>query len=106
MSCGVLERDFAIAPFHYIESERLIRTTFPLSGGGRVQLKGFIDRVDDVKGSLRIVDYKSGTGKADFASLDALFDRIKQSIIERLARSRGEGDGLYQRHHRTLRGAQ
>lgn len=71
----VLERDFAIAPFHYIESERLIRTTFPLSGGGRVQLKGFIDRVDDVKGSLRIVDYKSGTGKADFASLDALFDR-------------------------------
>lgn len=70
----VLERDSALTPFHYIESERLIRSTFALSDGRKIQLKGFIDRVDDVRDRLRIVDYKSGNGKSDFASLDALFD--------------------------------
>lgn len=70
----VLERDSALTPFHYIESERLIRSTFALSDGRKIRLKGFIDRVDDVRDRLRIVDYKSGNGKPDFASLDALFD--------------------------------
>ncbi len=70
----VLEVDAQLTPFHYVGSEKLIRSAFTLSDGSEVQLKGFIDRVDEVQDRLRIVDYKSGSGATDFASVDDLFD--------------------------------
>lgn len=71
----VLERDSRLTPFQYMESERRVQTVFPLSDGSAIQLKGFIDRIDQVKDRLRIVDYKSGNGTSDFASVPSLFDR-------------------------------
>ena len=71
----ILERDGALAPFRYLESEKKVRGLFSLSDGSEVQLKGFIDRVDEVGGTLRIIDYKSGTGTTVFPSVEALFDK-------------------------------
>ena len=71
----ILERDGALAPFRYLESEKKVRGLFSLSDGSEVQLKGFIDRVDEVGGTLRIIDYKSGTGMTVFPSVEALFDK-------------------------------
>ena len=72
---NVLEKDAALTPFYFIQSEQLIQTDFTLSNGSRIHLKGFIDRVDMVKGTIRIVDYKTGTGLNQFSSVSDLFDR-------------------------------
>ncbi len=76
----ILERDGALAPFRYIESEKRVKRLFTLSDGREVQLKGFIDRVDEVGDAVRIIDYKSGAGTTVFPSVEALFDK---SVSER-----------------------
>lgn len=71
----ILEQDARFTPFHYIESEKKVRATITLSDRKVVQLKGFIDRVDSLDRVLRIVDYKTGSGKLDFESVEGLFDK-------------------------------
>lgn len=71
----ILEQDARFTPFHYIESEKKVRATITLSDKRAVQLKGFIDRVDSLDRVLRIVDYKTGSGKLDFESVEGLFDK-------------------------------
>lgn len=71
----ILEQDACFTPFHYIKSEKKVRATITLSDRRVVQLKGFIDRVDSLDRVLRIVDYKTGSGKLDFESVEGLFDK-------------------------------
>lgn len=71
----ILERDSKLTPFRYIESERRIKGMISLSDHSEIQLKGFIDRVDEVDGAIRIIDYKSGSGTTHFTSLESLFDK-------------------------------
>ena len=71
----ILEQDARFTPFHYIESEKKVRATITLSDKRVVQLKGFIDRVDSLDRVLRIVDYKTGSGKLEFESVEGLFDK-------------------------------
>ena len=71
----ILEQDARFTPFHYIESEKKVRATITLSDKRAVQLKGFIDRVDSLDRVLRIVDYKTGSGKLEFESVEGLFDK-------------------------------
>lgn len=72
----VLERDSQLTPFRYVESERKISRLFFLTGGkAEIQLKGVIDRIDEVRGAIRIIDYKSGSGTAIFNSVESLFDK-------------------------------
>jgi hypothetical protein len=71
----ILERDGKkLTPFRYIESEKRIKDVFTLSDGSEIQLKGFIDRIDEVDGNIRIIDYKSGTGLSTFRQVESLFD--------------------------------
>ena len=70
----VLGRDSKLTPFRYIESEKKIRADFKLNDGRVIQLKGFIDRVDEVKETIRIIDYKSGSGLSIFNTIESLFD--------------------------------
>ena len=71
----VLERDNQLTPFYYLESEKKIECLFRLTDQREVNLKGYIDRIDDVNGRVRIVDYKSGSGTTQFTTIDNLFDR-------------------------------
>lgn len=71
----VLERDAKLTPFRYIESEKKIKCLFPLTDKSEIQLKGFIDRIDEVRGFVRIIDYKSGSGTTQFTSVESLFDK-------------------------------
>lgn len=71
----ILECDRKLTPFKYIESERKVNCVFPLSNGMAIQLKGFIDRIDEVADTVRIIDYKSGAGTAAFRSVESLFDK-------------------------------
>ena len=70
----ILERDVSWAPFRYLDSERPVQALFPLGDGTRVQLKGFIDRIDAPASILRIIDYKTGSGTLVFESIASLFD--------------------------------
>ncbi|WP_280745085.1 MULTISPECIES: PD-(D/E)XK nuclease family protein [unclassified Parabacteroides] len=70
----ILERDSKLTPFVYIESEKRMSDTFTLSDGSEIQLKGFIDRIDEVQDRIRIIDYKSGNGIQQFNSIESLFN--------------------------------
>ncbi|MDH6313241.1 hypothetical protein M2137_002031 [Parabacteroides sp. PFB2-10] len=70
----VLERDGRLTPFRYLCSEQRVNDVFRLTDGSSVRLKGFIDRLDEVGDAIRIIDYKSGAGKAEFKQISQLFD--------------------------------
>jgi CRISPR/Cas system-associated exonuclease Cas4 (RecB family) len=70
----IIARDREKTPFRYIQSEKRIYTNFRLSNGEEIALKGFIDRIDEVDGVTRIVDYKSGPGLSVYNSMESLFD--------------------------------
>ena len=72
----VLKIDKSHAPFKYISSEERCNMQFPINDGKLlVNLKGFIDRIDEKEGKLRILDYKTGTGKLEFKNLDEVFEK-------------------------------
>lgn len=71
----ILERDGKLTPFTYIESERKINGIISLSDHSEIRLKGFIDRVDEVGDTIRIIDYKSGSGATTFNSIESLFNK-------------------------------
>ncbi len=74
----VLKTDKQYAPFRYINSEERCYIQFPiLKGALHINLKGFIDRIDEKEGRLRILDYKTGSGSLDFKNLDEVFEHNK-----------------------------
>jgi hypothetical protein len=65
-----------LTPFEYIESEKRMKDMITLSdSSSEIPLKGFIDRIDRVGDSVRIIDYKSGGGLSAFKSVESLFDK-------------------------------
>lgn len=63
-------------PFQYIASEYRFFVRFPINNGTQlVNLKGFIDRIDEKDGVVRILDYKTGAGTNEFASIEQIFDQ-------------------------------
>ena len=70
----ILYWDAKLTPFYYLESEKRVNAVLQLTSGRALQLKGFIDRVDEVDKCVRIVDYKSGLGDATFETVESLFD--------------------------------
>ncbi|MEI6752405.1 MAG: PD-(D/E)XK nuclease family protein [Paludibacter sp.] len=76
----VLKVDKNHAPFRYITSEERCNIQYPIQGGKiNVNLKGFIDRIDEKEGRLRILDYKTGSGKLDFNNLSEVFEHNKEN---------------------------
>lgn len=71
----VLQMDAKSTPFLYIKSELTIKENYTIPSGKTVALKGIIDRVDEVKGHTRIIDYKTGKGDLRFRSMKDLFNK-------------------------------
>jgi hypothetical protein len=75
----ILEQDRKLTPFRYIQSEKRMMHSLRLTDGREIQLKGFIDRLDEAGGIIRIVDYKTGMKKPlDFKSVESLFDKTDE----------------------------
>ena len=74
----ILERDAKLTPFIYLDSEMEVHGLISLSDHSVVQLKGFIDRIDEVNGAVRIIDYKSGLGELTYKSIESLFDMTEK----------------------------
>ena len=72
--------DAACPPSRILATERTYTASLDI-GGCRVSLKGIIDRVDDIGGKTRIVDYK--TGRASFAYKDVsdFFSRERHGSV-------------------------
>ncbi len=79
---SVLKHDQTYAPFEVVSLEGSSRDgykmDFDLDDGRKVGLKGIIDRIDKKEGKVRVLDYKSGSDKKEFASLEKLFDRSEK----------------------------
>lgn len=82
-----------VAPFRIVELEnnRDYVCDFPIAVGGQtrsVRLYGIIDRVDEVTGKTRIVDYKTGRDEVRFSSMETLLapasPRSNKAMIQTL----------------------
>ncbi|WP_114748923.1 PD-(D/E)XK nuclease family protein [Pleomorphovibrio marinus] len=76
----ILEIDRQTAPFEIVSLEKSKRYNanfeiFPSGNAKSVLLGGIIDRVDLHRGSIRLIDYKSGGDKKVFPGVRQLFDR-------------------------------
>lgn len=72
----LLERDKKYAPFSILGLEEKMQASIPVTIDGKSQqliLKGSIDRIDEKKGVIRVVDYKTGYINRGFLSLEELF---------------------------------
>jgi CRISPR/Cas system-associated exonuclease Cas4 (RecB family) len=73
-----LNVDLQFTPFRYIGSEFRFNTTYNVNEQLTVNFKGSIDRIDRVGDSVRIIDYKTGTGETKFKDIEQLFDSTKE----------------------------
>jgi ATP-dependent helicase/DNAse subunit B len=76
----VLEIDKAYAPFKIIklEEEYMMPIEVPSeTGSNMMNIRGFIDRIDEKDGAIRIIDYKTGGDERSFTTITDLFDREK-----------------------------
>lgn len=74
----LLQVDEDYAPFTLKSLEVKLDEAFtvPIEGSlKRVILSGYVDRVDEKDGVVRMVDYKTGSDNPTFQSLEALFER-------------------------------
>lgn len=78
----ILNQDKEIAPFEILaletDNKENYTIGFPITikgEGKRVGIKGKIDRLDKINGSVRVIDYKTGRDELGFPDVPALFDR-------------------------------
>ncbi len=69
--------DKAVTPFTYIATEKRLDDDLALTlrNGKKVNFKAFIDRIDCIGNTLRIIDYKTGSDELKTPSIEALFDK-------------------------------
>ncbi len=91
---GLLELDRQMAPLKIVGLEKKVEITQEILINGnprKIRIGGKIDRLDEINGILRVVDYKTGALKPadlNFSSLEDLFDRsqkiLRKEIIQAL----------------------
>ncbi len=104
----VLEFDRKNAPFRITDLEKWVTARIGIGGGRSVRIGGVIDRIDEVDGTARIIDYKTGRQKNTFEDIDSLFDKkgslrndaVFQILLYLLVHKKAGGDtniipGLY-----------
>ncbi len=69
-----LEVDKQFTPFTYLGSEYRFNTTYRVNESLAVNFKGSIDRLDRVGETVRLIDYKTGSGETQFTDMQQLFD--------------------------------
>lgn len=74
-----LQADKQFVPFRYIASEHRFDCSYRVNDTLEVNFKGSIDRIDEVGETCRIIDYKTGSGAADFKDIQQLFDSSKNN---------------------------
>ena len=76
----IIEIDKKVAPFTILSLEEPLRVRLPIRKDGytrSLNMRGFIDRLDCVHDTVRIIDYKTGNAQRSFSSVADLFDSSK-----------------------------
>lgn len=78
----ILKIDKSIAPFEILSLEDKYEIEIPITTNGKfekIKLGGKIDRVDKHNKHIRIIDYKTGSDKLEFKTIEALFSDKKEN---------------------------
>jgi len=70
-----LKQEEKRAPFKLLALEEKVAGNFHLKNGKTVNLGGTIDRTEKKEGSLRIIDYKTGSTERKFSETEQLFSQ-------------------------------
>lgn len=87
----ILNQDENQTPFQILTLEQKVEATvsFPLNGAeASVKIFGYIDRVDEKDGVVKIIDYKTGSDKLTFKDIPELFNSdgkyINKALVQTL----------------------
>lgn len=84
----ILDHDMKYAPFNIVSLEQEDYIFFEFDANRKIKLKGIIDRVDFKNGIYRIVDYKTGSDKLKYSSIEDCFDtdcgNINKALVQTL----------------------
>lgn len=74
----LLQIDKRLAPFKICRLEGDVRKVYEIQTGNKIRsltIKGIVDRMDQVNGCIRVIDYKTGSKKIEkIATLENVFD--------------------------------
>ena len=71
----ILNYDFKQAPFNIVSLEKKYTQALQINEHGlKINIGGYIDRLDEKDGYLRVIDYKTGRDKGTKSNLEALFN--------------------------------
>lgn len=80
---NILNYDLTVAPFQYIASEKKYNRTIHIPNLNLdIYLGGKIDRIDTKDDYLRIIDYKTGSTKPSYTSMEEVFGLGKSADKE------------------------
>jgi hypothetical protein len=88
----IIETDIKISPFSLIALEQNVIKTFEIkvkSETLKIKVGGNIDRIDQIKSTIRIIDYKTGNVESKFSNFEELFKpeegkKAKKEIFQAL----------------------
>ncbi|TAJ10494.1 PD-(D/E)XK nuclease family protein [Marinilabiliaceae bacterium JC017] len=72
-----IEQEIKQAPVTIVDLEKKVEWNYSVCPDLTISLGGIIDRVDEKNGTIRIMDYKTGSGEAHFKEVEDLFDTTK-----------------------------
>ena len=88
---NVVSYDIAHSDFRVVQLEKPISCDFPFKVGDKelsLRFKGTSDRIDKMNdGSIRIVDYKTGSKKLEYKSLDWLFNDSARGTMSNITKT-------------------
>ena len=88
---NVLSYDIAHADFSVVQLEKPVRYDFPFKVGNQnltLRFEGISDRVDRMAdGSIRIIDYKTGSKHLDYRNLISLFEGSAKERISNITKT-------------------
>lgn len=70
----MFKREIPLTPFTFIEAEKKVSGQYPVTENLSINVNMIIDRIDQIGGSWRFVDYKTGSDELSSPSVDKLFD--------------------------------
>lgn len=69
----MLKHEKQFVPFSFVAAEKHLQSVWNVGDGLAVRFTQYIDRIDRVGDTLRIVDYKTGAEKLAFSSIEDMF---------------------------------
>lgn len=74
---AMLKADMELTPFTFVKAEYKMSGSIEILPGININVTQIVDRIDIVNGTMRFVDYKTGSDKLSATSVDQIFTPAK-----------------------------